>query len=205
MSVEERLADWTVSRFIEFVASVSEDMAWAAGVGGRETAGAIISYLALKPEHIEPFLNGGIMELPAEWIEGGRLTWHSVSGKIVHPDEARAARAQSTAELVQNPQPSAQVRLERMRKALKRATINCGTWMREARRLQALTNSQTQALAPFADFARTFVDDDGWKHPPMQERIVDWFGPSEFRAAHSVASASDEEAFADIRPSEVPY
>lgn len=90
MSVEERLADWTPARLIEFVASVSEQMAWSAGVGGRETAGAIISYLALKPEHIEPFLNGGISELPDEWIKGGRLTWHAVSGKIVRPDNAPA-------------------------------------------------------------------------------------------------------------------
>ncbi|WP_288803874.1 hypothetical protein [uncultured Novosphingobium sp.] len=93
MSMEERLADWTPVALIEFIAKVSEDMALQAGVGGRETAGAIISYLALKPEHIEPFLNGGVSELPSEWIDGGRLTWHANNGKIVHPDEVREARA----------------------------------------------------------------------------------------------------------------
>jgi hypothetical protein len=92
MSAEERLADWTPARIIEFIAEVSEAMAWQAGVGDRETAGAIVSYLALKPEHIEPFLNGGVMELPNEWMDGGRLTWQIANGRIVHPDEARAAR-----------------------------------------------------------------------------------------------------------------
>lgn len=93
MSIEERLADWTPARLIEHIAAASEAMAWQAGVGGRETAGAIISYLALKPEHIEPFLNGGISELPSEWMDGGRLTWHGMNGKIVHPTEVREARA----------------------------------------------------------------------------------------------------------------
>lgn len=92
MSMEERLADWTPAALIEFIAKVSEDMAWQAGVGGRETAGAIISYLALKPEHIEPFLTGGVCELPSEWIDGGRLTWHANNGQIVHPDQVREAR-----------------------------------------------------------------------------------------------------------------
>lgn len=92
MSMEERLAGWTPARLIEHIAAASEAMAWQAGVGGRETAGAIISYLALKPEHIEPFLTGGIMELPSEWMDGGRLTWHGMNGRIVHPDEVRAAR-----------------------------------------------------------------------------------------------------------------
>lgn len=93
MSMEERLADWTPARLIEHIAAASEAMAWQAGVGGRETAGAIISYLALKPEHIEPFLNGGVSELPSEWMDGGRLTWHGQNGKIVHPDDVREARA----------------------------------------------------------------------------------------------------------------
>lgn len=89
MSMEERLAGWTPAAVIEFIAKASEAMAWQAGVGGRETAGAIISYLALKPEHIEPFLNGGISKLPSEWIDGGRLTWRAINGEIVHPDFLR--------------------------------------------------------------------------------------------------------------------
>lgn len=40
-----------------------------------------------------------------------------------------------------------------------------------------------RALEPFATFADTFVDDEGWTGPMRQERIVDWFGPSDFRDA----------------------
>ena len=93
MSMEERLADWTPARVIEHIAAASAAMAWQAGIGGRETAGAIVSYLAMKPEHIEPFLIGGILELPSEWIDGGLLTWHGMNGKIVDPAEVREARA----------------------------------------------------------------------------------------------------------------
>lgn len=93
MSTDERLADWTPAALIEFIAKEAEQLGFLAGVGGRETAGAIISYLALKPEHIEPFLTGGLNELPHEWIDGGRLTWHANNGRVVHPDEVREARA----------------------------------------------------------------------------------------------------------------
>lgn len=93
MTIQERLADWTPARLIEHIAAASAAMAGQAGIGGRETAGAIVSYLAMKPDHIEPFLTGGIMELPSEWIDGGVLTWHSMNGKIVHPGEVREARA----------------------------------------------------------------------------------------------------------------
>lgn len=40
-----------------------------------------------------------------------------------------------------------------------------------------------EALEPFATWAENEVDAEGWKNPPMRERIVDWFGPSYFRAA----------------------
>lgn len=40
-----------------------------------------------------------------------------------------------------------------------------------------------KALEPFATFAETFVDDEGWTGPMRQERIIDWFGPSDFRRA----------------------
>lgn len=41
-------------------------------------------------------------------------------------------------------------------------------------------------LEPFATFAETFVDADGWTGPMKQERIVDWFGPSDFRLARTL-------------------
>ncbi|MEG8223296.1 hypothetical protein OSJ57_22200, partial [Sphingomonas sp. HH69] len=40
-----------------------------------------------------------------------------------------------------------------------------------------------EALRPFATFAETFVGDDGWIGPMNKERIVDWFGPSDFSIA----------------------
>lgn len=40
-----------------------------------------------------------------------------------------------------------------------------------------------EALKPFASFAETFVDAEGWTGPMRTERIADWFGPSDFRVA----------------------
>jgi len=75
-----------------------------------------------------------------------------------------------------------------------RAARNRDMWKsqceRQAEQLSALASMQStdqeglvEALEPFAAFAETFVDDEGWKHPPMRERIVDWFGPTDFRNA----------------------
>jgi hypothetical protein len=41
------------------------------------------------------------------------------------------------------------------------------------------------ALRPFADFADGNVDNDGWSGREQGARIVDWFGPSDFRAARA--------------------
>lgn len=84
--------DMTVREFIAFLASHSESFAWQAGVGGMETAGGIISYLATHPEDIEPFLVGGISELPDDWVVNGCLTHHAINGKVVHPETARRSR-----------------------------------------------------------------------------------------------------------------
>lgn len=88
----DRDARFTAAEFIEKVARVSEEFGIQAGVGGMETAGAIISYLADNPRDLEPFMNGGFFELPAGFHERGRLTWHGMNGKIVHPEYARRAR-----------------------------------------------------------------------------------------------------------------
>lgn len=45
------------------------------------------------------------------------------------------------------------------------------------------------ALEPFAAFAEHTVDNEGWSGTAQRERIVDWFGPSEFRRAHAAIRA----------------
>lgn len=53
-----------------------------------------------------------------------------------------------------------------------------------ARITVALRASSTPApaLEPFVAFAKHAVDAEGWTGTVQNERIVDWFGPSEFRA-----------------------
>ena len=77
---------------IKRIAQLAEAVGKQAGVGGMETAGNLISYLAKHPRDIEPCLRFGIMELPLGWHERGSLTWHEVNWKFVHPDHARRAR-----------------------------------------------------------------------------------------------------------------
>ena len=80
-------------RLILQIAQAAHAIGWQAGVGGMETAGGIVSYLAAHPEQIDTFMqNGSTFDLPEDWFSNGCLTWHAMNGKIVHPDEARAAR-----------------------------------------------------------------------------------------------------------------
>jgi len=81
-----------IADFIEHLAVRSEAFAFQAGVGGMETAGHLISYLAENPKHLEPFLVGGFMELPDDWIVRGCLNYRALNGKITHPQQARFAR-----------------------------------------------------------------------------------------------------------------
>jgi hypothetical protein len=77
---------------IKRIAEIAEAVGQQAGVGGMETAGHIVSYLAENPAHFEPLLKGGIFELPPDWVERGQLTWRAENGQIVHPEVARRAR-----------------------------------------------------------------------------------------------------------------
>lgn len=50
--------------------------------------------------------------------------------------------------------------------------------------LEQRVENLREALEPFATFGENNVDDQGWKDGcGGRDRIVDWFGPSEFRAA----------------------
>lgn len=81
---------------LERIAKVATDFAAQAGVGAMETAGGILGYLAENPHDLEPFMVGGVWELPPGWFQRHNLTWHAANGKIVHPSEVR-----STAEISQ--------------------------------------------------------------------------------------------------------
>ncbi|HCE09751.1 MAG TPA: hypothetical protein DEQ40_14355 [Oxalobacteraceae bacterium] len=79
---------------IKYIADVAEAFADAAGVGGVETAGAIISYLAAHPDMVGNFMEDGpefLMNVDARRIHAdGRLTWHrGGDGKVVTPRDLR--------------------------------------------------------------------------------------------------------------------
>lgn len=55
----------------------------------------------------------------------------------------------------------------------------------EIERLSMLVEEAANVIHPFACFAKSHVDDEGWNGPMRQTRIVDWFGPSQMRAART--------------------
>lgn len=89
----------TPEEAIARVAQVAQAIGWQAGVGGMETAGTIVSYLAVHPERIAPFLAEG--ESPVDWpdfVHGGCLTWHAQDGgELIHPTNLQRAPQAATA------------------------------------------------------------------------------------------------------------
>jgi len=81
-----------VEIIFEQLATVAIALAQPAGVGEMETVGSLVSYLLDHPRDIEPCLRFGISELPTDWIEKGRLSYHGEDGKIWRPENARRAR-----------------------------------------------------------------------------------------------------------------
>lgn len=86
------MTDEAVLAFIAYVADVSDAVAAQAGVGGMETAGAVISYLAKHPEKLGAFRADGFFALPIDMHAHGCLSWHAMNGKICTPEHARRAR-----------------------------------------------------------------------------------------------------------------
>lgn len=73
---------------IRRIADAANSIAWQAGVGGMETAGGIVSFLAANPQHIDKFMaDGSVIDLPADWHRNGCLTWHGMDGKLHQPGE----------------------------------------------------------------------------------------------------------------------
>ena len=65
-----------------------------------------------------------------------------------------------------------------------------GDAIRRAERAEASLGVAVKALEPFADFAERNTDDEGWAGTQCQrERVCDWFGPSDFRAARSARAS----------------
>lgn len=80
----DRQAD---KRVIARIAQAAEAIGFQAGVGERETAGAIVSYLATSPDEIAPFVDGNLspVDFAGDWISGGCLSWHAADGRVVRP------------------------------------------------------------------------------------------------------------------------
>lgn len=78
--------------FIARAAQVSTVLGEQAGVGGMETAGSIISFLADNPDWLGAFMSAGYFGLPSGFHERGSLTWHGADGKVYSPQFARHGR-----------------------------------------------------------------------------------------------------------------
>lgn len=88
---------------VAFLAKAAHAIAWQAGVGGRETAGAIISYLATSPDEIAPFFADKLspVDFAGDWMRGGCLSWHGADGRVWTPEQAAAAWAAKEADDVE--------------------------------------------------------------------------------------------------------
>jgi hypothetical protein len=79
---------------IKRIAETSQAIGWQAGVGGMETAGSIVSFLAKHPERTEAFMSGSesVMDWPRNWHCEGVLTWHGSDGNVHSPEDVRRHR-----------------------------------------------------------------------------------------------------------------
>lgn len=84
---ENEIAEMVIRR----IAEAAEAIAFQAGVGGMETAGSIVSYLAEHPEDVPALMAGklSVLDWPIGWHMHGRLTWHGQDGRVFSPEYAR--------------------------------------------------------------------------------------------------------------------
>ena len=90
------MTDHTAAAFLAKVIDIAEIIACQAGVGGMETAGALLSYLGRFPEKLPAFMADDfsiISDLPTDWLRQGRLTWHGADGKLYDPEWVRRQMA----------------------------------------------------------------------------------------------------------------
>lgn len=61
------------------------------------------------------------------------------------------------------------------------------------RQIEARVKSLEEALKPFTTVSENWVDEEGWSDRACQhDRIVDWFGPSDFRRARTALSSTGD-------------
>jgi len=93
--------------------------------------------------------------------------------------------------------------LERNKAVHKGATVPTDRALKAAQDVRRSLDTTEQvrklreALEPFATFAENYVDPEGWNDVGISashERIVDWFGPSDFRQARTLAESEVEAA-----------
>lgn len=92
MKRDELLSSEVIARdVIERLADLAETIAAHAGVGGMETAGGIVSYLAEHPDDIPKLMDGtlSILDWPDRFHTHGRLSWHGANGGVFTPEYAR--------------------------------------------------------------------------------------------------------------------
>jgi hypothetical protein len=82
----------TALEFIERLSDCAEALGEDAGIGGMETAGMVLSFLANRPDWLGAFMKGGITALPSDFFERGLLTFHGADGKVRLPRELRYSR-----------------------------------------------------------------------------------------------------------------
>lgn len=82
------------SDFIRRVAEIANAVGWQAGVGASETAGQIISVLAVHPEHLERFMaEGSELFIDGTFApENGSMTYMAMNGQVTSPAKLRALK-----------------------------------------------------------------------------------------------------------------
>jgi hypothetical protein len=74
-----------------------------------------------------------------------------------------------------------------------RAATALSSQAAEIASLRKQVDEKDKALEPFSSIAEEWVDDEGWTDLACKnDRICDWFGPSDFRAARRARSAQAE-------------
>lgn len=96
---DDRTPSFTPEEVIQRIAQVANNIGIHAGVGGCETAGAMISFLAANPDRIPIFLRDGWIEALGDvrdpWSSGCLTFYRKLDGAVTTPEQLRAAIAKA--------------------------------------------------------------------------------------------------------------